>query len=593
MARFKPLIGWRALRAMPRGILAVLVIGSTSTAILGAPLEGGKHVPLNSAVQIRQSAGQKPSHYQAHAGAVIRVSNTALVRANKLRETVYIGSFDHNVYALDAHGGQKIWSFTTRDEVEASPTVAGGVVYVGSNDHNIYALDARVGRKVWSFRTGSIAEFSTPTVVNNVVYVGSDDRNVYALNAHTGREIWSFQTGDNVPSSPAVVGDIVYIGSNDHSVYALDARTGEQLWRFPTGDKVFSSPKVVAGVVYVGSYDHNIYAIDARTGRKLWSFLTGDLVWSSPAVARGAVYVGSADKNMYALDSHTGHKLWSFRTGGNILFGPRVVGNTVYFGSEDDNVYALDARTGERLWSFQTGDKVDSAPAVVDGVLYIGSHDGNVYALDARNGQKLWGYHTGGFVYASSPAVAGAGSPTSSVSPACCGARYFPQSGHNLKSPFLAFWQKYGGVATFGYPRTEPLPQNGRLVQYTDRFLLEWVGNGVTTAPLGRLLTLQRSFPPVTPSRDTRDHLYFSDTGHSLSGRFLTYWRHYAGSFLLGSPISEVIWETDGDGSGRHYQTQWFERGTLEYHPELAHAGHDIAPGPLGIDDLKKRGWLS
>src|SRR5260221_9036573 len=40
--------------------------------------------------------------------------------------------------------------------------------------------------------------------------------------------------------------------------------------------------------------------------------------------------------------------------------------------------------------------------------------------------------------------------------PACCGAHFFPQTKHNLSGPFLPFWQRYGGLDTFGYPRTEP-----------------------------------------------------------------------------------------------------------------------------------------
>jgi YVTN family beta-propeller protein len=65
--------------------------------------------------------------------------------------------------------------------------------------------------------------------------------------------------------------------------------------------------------------------------------------------------------------------------------------------------------------------------------------------------------------------------PTDSVPPAR-GARYFPHTRHNLSGPFLAFWQRYGGLAIFGEPRTEPFHERGYLVQYTDRFELELVG---------------------------------------------------------------------------------------------------------------------
>ena len=53
---------------------------------------------------------------------------------------VYIGSADHNVYALHAKTGHKPWRYTTGEEVDSSPAVANGVVYVGAADANVYAF---------------------------------------------------------------------------------------------------------------------------------------------------------------------------------------------------------------------------------------------------------------------------------------------------------------------------------------------------------------------------------------------------------------------------------------------------------------------
>ena len=118
----------------------------------------------------------------------------------------------------------KKWSYRTGDYITSSPTVANGIVYVGSEDHNLYALDAASGRKHWSYRTeSSIGGFlrSSPTVVNGIVYVGSFDYNLYALDAASGRKHWSYQTGYYVASSPTVVNGVVYVGSDDHSLYAI------------------------------------------------------------------------------------------------------------------------------------------------------------------------------------------------------------------------------------------------------------------------------------------------------------------------------------------------------------------------------------
>jgi outer membrane protein assembly factor BamB len=64
--------------------------------------------------------------------------------------------------------------------VISSPAVANGTVYVGSDDSNIYALNATTGKLTWSFTTGDEV-ISCPAVVNGVVYVGSYDSYVYAI----------------------------------------------------------------------------------------------------------------------------------------------------------------------------------------------------------------------------------------------------------------------------------------------------------------------------------------------------------------------------------------------------------------------------
>ena len=88
--------------------------------------------------------------------------------------------------------------------VYSSPTVVNGVVYVGSYDFNVYAIDASTGQKKWAFPTGGYVQ-SSPKVVNGVVYVGSGDSSVYAIDASTGQKKWVFPTGGSVYSSPMVM----------------------------------------------------------------------------------------------------------------------------------------------------------------------------------------------------------------------------------------------------------------------------------------------------------------------------------------------------------------------------------------------------
>jgi outer membrane protein assembly factor BamB len=65
-------------------------------------------------------------------------------------------------------------------EVYSSPAVANGVVYVGSFDSNVYALNASTGAKLWSYYIGGEV-YSSPAVANGVVYVGRHNHKLFAF----------------------------------------------------------------------------------------------------------------------------------------------------------------------------------------------------------------------------------------------------------------------------------------------------------------------------------------------------------------------------------------------------------------------------
>jgi parallel beta-helix repeat protein len=344
---------------------------------------------------------------------------------------VYVGSYDHKVYALNATTGALIWNYTTGNLVESSPAVSGGVVFVGSDDGNLYAFDAATGALKWNYTTGNYVE-SSPVISGGVVYVGSWDGNIYALDAGTGALEWNYTTAGNVGySSPAVVGGVVYVGSEDDEgiLYALDATTGALKWSYATGP-VYSSPAVSGGFVYVGS--SGVYALDASTGALNWSYITGGYVYSSPAVSGSVVYVGSDDGNIYGLNAYTGARIWNYTTGGPVDSSPAVSGGLVYVCSYDGNVYAFSPPgsqtryswpmfqhdithtgytespaplTNNTMWTYTTGSELWSSPAVADGMVYVGSYYGKIYCLDASTGALVWNYSAG--VLYSSPAVSG------------------------------------------------------------------------------------------------------------------------------------------------------------------------------------------
>ncbi len=298
--------------------------------------------------------------------------------------TIYVGSFDHYLYAINLDGTQK-WRFQTAGCVVSSPAIgADGTIYVGSDDHYLYAINLN-GTQKWKFPTGDRVVWSSPAIgADGTIYVGSCDHYLYAINPN-GTQKWRFHTGDYVDTSPAIGADgTIYVGSWDNYLYAINPEDGTQKWRFPTGNWVTTSPAIGAdGTIYVGSCDHYLYAINPD-GTQKWRFHTGNEVASSPAIgAGGTIYVGSLDHYLYAINPEDGTQKWRFQTGDGVNSSPAIgADGTIYVGSYDTYLYAINPEDGTQKWRFHTGDGVDSSPAIGDdGTIYVGSLDHYLYAI--------------------------------------------------------------------------------------------------------------------------------------------------------------------------------------------------------------------
>jgi len=185
--------------------------------------------------------------------------------------------------------------------VWSSPAIgADGTIYVGSDDYNLYAINPD-GSQKWSFTTGAPIRSSPAIGTDGTIYVGSDDQKLYAINPDGSRK-WAGMTGALVESSPAIGADgTIYVGSFGNNLYAINP-DGSQKWYFTTGGMIWSSPAIGAdGTIYVGSHDNTLYAINPDGSRK-WSFTTVAEVFSSPAIGTdGTIYFGSRDNNLYAF----------------------------------------------------------------------------------------------------------------------------------------------------------------------------------------------------------------------------------------------------------------------------------------------------
>ncbi len=303
-------------------------------------------------------------------------------------DTIYVGSSDNFLYALNREDGSLRWSAETEGSVSGSPAIADdGTVFVGSMDYNLYAFDGETGDEIWAFDAGREVRAGGPSVdTDGNVFFGTFDTNggneLISLDSQ-GNERWRVEVGENVNASPAVGLDgSVYVGtywSDGANLFSFDGETGNQQWSLDTGALISNGPVLdTTDILYAGTRGPGVYALDASDGSEIWLFdnVPDFYVVLSPTIGPdGTLYVGDQADNVYAIDPMDGSEIWHLEVGGSVNSSAVIGDNGVlYFGSDDDNLYAVDAETGSVLWTENAGGRVEAGPVMDEnGILYFGS----------------------------------------------------------------------------------------------------------------------------------------------------------------------------------------------------------------------------
>ncbi len=246
--------------------------------------------------------------------------------------TVYVSvmdpypcSADHDpadgfIVALDSTTGKERWRSLV-GVTESSPLVVGNTLYVGSWDGRLYALDRHTGNVRWSFRTGGKIKGAAASN-GRTVFVGSYDGRVYAIDAATGQPRWTHTLGNSIYANPTIIGDRLVLGDLGGTLWALRLVDGRPLWSTRTGSFIYSSGAVWHDSVYVGSYDGRLYAVDPSNGHIRWSFSVGSPISGTPVVVAGIVYFARCSaciagqtrldpRGSFGLAARSGRLLWS------------------------------------------------------------------------------------------------------------------------------------------------------------------------------------------------------------------------------------------------------------------------------------------
>lgn len=193
-------------------------------------------------------------------------------------EVIYVPSMDRNLYALDGDGSL-IWKATLNGSLAGSPTLSedGKTIYVGTLNDTLYALNTQGGGERWSVSTQGWV-WTTPVVADGVVYFADLEGSVFAHDAATGAEKWTTGIGGAVRGTPVIAGESLIVAVEEGLVYALNLTDGSKKWEHTidgqNADRLLSNLLVIGDKVLIVplAAEKLVYALKVSDGNEAWTY---------------------------------------------------------------------------------------------------------------------------------------------------------------------------------------------------------------------------------------------------------------------------------------------------------------------------------
>ena len=369
-----------------------------------------------------------------------------------LGDTVYIGTLDARLIALDAKSGFVRWNIEVTDykigqSLTGAPLALDGKVIVGMAGGEfgvrgfLDAYDAETGERLWRFWT-----VPGPGEPGNETWAGDSWKHGSATTWVTGSydpelNLIYWGTGNPGPdwNGDVRAGDNLY----SDSLIAVDADTGELEWYFQfTPHDVHDwdateVPVLIDGIVYgrerklvlFANRNGFYYVLDRESGEFLVGKAYVKQTWAealddsgrpiripnmSPTLEGIKVYPSVfGATNWYSPSySPTDHLFYVTATEGGHIF---LKGEAVYEagsryaaggfhnipGEETlSAVRAFEPETGQLKWEFPLHQRAFGGLLSTAGGLVFGSSaEGDIFALNSSDGTPLWNFRSGGRMY--------------------------------------------------------------------------------------------------------------------------------------------------------------------------------------------------
>ena len=146
--------------------------------------------------------------------------------------TLYVGTFNKEMLALDPADLSIKLRYSTQDWVWGGPAISNDILYFGDLSSSFYALHTSDLTVDWRIQANN-AIVSTPVIAGENIYVPTESDTLYIVNT-AGSIVNTKVIGGVIYSSPVVAGDLLLVAPTGYSspLVALSLDGNTQKWLF-------------------------------------------------------------------------------------------------------------------------------------------------------------------------------------------------------------------------------------------------------------------------------------------------------------------------------------------------------------------------
>ncbi|MGJ8581767.1 MAG: outer membrane protein assembly factor BamB, partial [Psychromonas sp.] len=322
-------------------------------------------------------------------------------------KAVYVAARDGEVSAFSTEKGKELWSIDLEDhqsnQFNRSARLSGGIgldfdsLYIGTENAQVFAIDKEKGDIKWvSDVNGEV--IAQPVYDSGLVVIHTSRGDLVALDSETGEQRWSLPNAQprltlRSSATPSISQGGVIYGRADGYVSAALLETGQPLWQLPAAraygstelDRIADAdmkPVIVNGVVYALAYNGNLVAIDLLKGEQLWAKPYSG--YNDISVAGRDIYLTDYRGYVFSINRSNGEQNWSNKQlAYRNLTGVTVANDFIVVGDAEGYLHWIDRETGQ----FVAQQELDSDGLYIEPVatsthLYLQTRSGDLIAIE-------------------------------------------------------------------------------------------------------------------------------------------------------------------------------------------------------------------